>query len=82
MIGEAYRIYRLRGRPHLLCLVCDTFSMHPEDVMQKYCHACGIFLDDLPESFRRPPRTVRNVPGWTVPPANDPLSDFPPDEGA
>ena len=48
--------------------------MHMEDVQQFYCPFCNLFLQDLPESFRRPSRNVRNMPGWRVTPmtANEP----------
>jgi len=66
MLTEAWRILRLRGQPALMCLVCDTVSFHLEDVQQKYCSACNLFLDEVPDTFRRPPRAVRNLPGWQV----------------
>jgi predicted RNA-binding Zn-ribbon protein involved in translation (DUF1610 family) len=76
MITEPWRILRIRGLPCLLCLLCDSLSMHLEDVQQFYCPQCGIFLLDLPENFRRPSRNVRNIPGWraTPMPANEPES--------
>ena len=73
MITEPWRVLRLRGIPYLLCLVCDQLSCHMEDVNLHQCSYCGIFLQELPEDFRRPGRQVRNMPGWQVePPANDP----------
>ncbi len=81
MITEAYRIVRIRNTPTLLCLLCDSFSTYIEDVMQRHCLHCGTFLDEIPENYRRPPRTVRNIPGWHAPPANDPNNHLPP-EGA
>lgn len=53
MITPAFRLLLLRGEVHLLCLLCDAFSMHPEDVAQRYCFRCNVFLDELPEDYRR-----------------------------
>ena len=73
MIREAYVIMRLRGCPAILCLVCENVSFHLEDVNMHFCSECNLYLEDLPEAFRRPPRQVRQMPGWQVePPANDP----------
>jgi hypothetical protein len=53
VITPAFRLLVLRGQLHLLCLLCDTFSCHPEDVSQRYCWRCNQFLDELPEDYRR-----------------------------
>jgi len=80
MITEAYRILRIRGKVAILCLSCDTLSFEWNDVLHRYCYACNIFLDELPDDYRRPPRTQRNLPGWQAAPANDP--NHTPPEGA
>ncbi len=64
MIREAFLIVRLRGHAALICLLCDQISYHTEDVTQRYCGACGTFLDEVPELYRRPPRAARAYPGW------------------
>ncbi len=64
MIREAFLVIRLRGHAALICLLCDQISYHPEDVTQRYCGACGTFLDEVPELYRRPPRAARAFPGW------------------
>ena len=81
MITEPYRVIRWRGRPMLFCLVCDQMSTFPEDVMHAFCPYCSIFLAELPEDYRRPSRTVRNLPGWQARPANDPNNQRPPEGG-
>lgn len=72
MITEAYRVLRIRGIPTLLCLVCDSWSTHPQDILHKYCWNCNLFIGELDENYRRPPRTTRNLPGWHAPPETEP----------
>ncbi len=64
MIREAFVILRQRGQAALLCLLCEQLSYHAEDVTQRYCGACGTFLDEIPDLYRRPPRAARAYPGW------------------
>jgi hypothetical protein len=64
MIREAFLLLRLRGQAALVCLLCEHISYHLEDVTQRYCHACNTYLDEVPETYRRPPRQARSNPGW------------------
>lgn len=64
MIREAYAVVRLNGQAQLLCLLCEHFSCSPEHVTQRYCPYCAVFLDEVPETWRRPPRHARLNPGW------------------
>lgn len=82
MICEAYRVFRWRGRPLLVCLVCDNFTTYPEDIMHYYCPFCNLFLAELPDDYRRPPRTTRNLPGWQGDPHNDPNGPRTPPEAS
>ena len=52
MITKPYRILRIRGSEVLLCLCCDRWSAHPQDILHHYCGYCRVFLDDLPEDMR------------------------------
>lgn len=52
MITAPYRILRIRDCEVLLCLVCDRWSAHPQDILHHYCGYCHRFLDDLPDTFR------------------------------
>ena len=44
MITPAYRILKIEGRPVLLCLRCDRYSYHPDDITNRYCGHCRCFL--------------------------------------
>lgn len=69
MIREAFAVVRLNGQAQLLCLLCEQFTAHHEHVTQRYCPYCAVFLDEVPEAWRRPPRHARLNPGWkTWPP--------------
>lgn len=52
MITTPYRILRINGVQVLLCLVCDRWSTHPQDLLHHYCGFCHLFLDDLPDDLR------------------------------
>jgi hypothetical protein len=52
MITPPYRILEYRGREGLLCLACNTFSWHPNDVRYLFCAKCELFLERLPEMLR------------------------------
>jgi hypothetical protein len=52
LITPAFRILRYREYPCLLCLVCNRISHNPQDVRERYCGACQLFLADLPETLR------------------------------
>ena len=53
MITKPYRILRLRDTEVLLCLVCDRWSANLNDLAYTYCGYCHVFLDELPEHYRR-----------------------------
>ena len=53
MITRAYRIITVSGQKALLCLICDGLSYNPNDIAHNYCGHCHVFLDRLPESYRR-----------------------------
>ena len=54
MITPAYRVLYFRDFPCILCLVCNRISSNLNDVRHRYCGACHLFLNDLPEDFRQP----------------------------
>ncbi len=64
MIREAFLVIRLRGHAALICLLCDQISYHTEDVTMRYCGACNVHLDEVPDTYRRPPKAARAFPGW------------------
>jgi len=45
MITPAYRVLKIQGIPVLLCLRCDRYSYHPDDIRTRYCGHCHCFLD-------------------------------------
>jgi hypothetical protein len=53
MLTPPYRILHYRGYRCLLCLACNRMSWHPNDIRQKYCGYCQVFLNDLPEMLRQ-----------------------------
>ena len=62
MITPAYRVLHYRDYPCILCLVCNRISFNPNDIKHRYCGACHLFLNDLPEAFRQP-NTAGGRPG-------------------
>ena len=65
MITPAWRILRYRDFPCLLCLVCNRISHHPNDVRHRYCSACNLFLEEVPE-FWRSDNVEGQAPGWLL----------------
>jgi hypothetical protein len=63
MITLPYRLLRIRDTTVLLCLLCDRWSAHPDDILWKYCGYCHCFLTDFPEDFRSTeiPAQVHNL---------------------
>ena len=51
MITHAWRVMTLHGHPALLCLCCNRYSYHPDDITHHFCGGCGLFLDDLPRLY-------------------------------
>jgi hypothetical protein len=51
MITHAYRLLTIGGASGLLCLLCDRFSAHPDDIAHRYCSACHVFLADVPATY-------------------------------
>lgn len=60
MITRPYRLLMLQGTRVLFCLVCDTYSANAHDIAHHYCGRCHLWLDDLPEDYRRPRDNLRN----------------------
>jgi hypothetical protein len=54
MITPAYRILHYRDYPCILCLMCNRISCNLNDIRHRYCGACHLFLNDLPEDLRQP----------------------------
>ena len=59
MITHAYRVITVRGEQALLCLRCDRLSFNLHDITFHYCGHCHMWLDDLPEDYRRPSAQFR-----------------------
>lgn len=53
MITRAWRIIHVNGSQVILCLLCDRYSANVHDIANRYCGYCHVFLDDLPEDYRR-----------------------------
>jgi hypothetical protein len=70
MITPAYRVLHYRREPCILCLVCNRISYNPNDIKHRYCGACHLFLNDLPEDFRQP-HTAGVRPGLLLTGAED-----------
>lgn len=54
------------GTPGIKCRLCGRISWNPNDVRQRYCGACYIFLEQYAEDFgRKWPglRLKKRVPG-------------------
>lgn len=53
MITPAFRIVwsPTSNVPGILCLICNRISWHLHDVATRYCGACHLFLEELPEDF-------------------------------
>jgi hypothetical protein len=51
MITAAYRILRIKGTETILCLLCDRYSAHPQDIAYKYCGWCHVWLDQVPMTY-------------------------------
>jgi hypothetical protein len=51
MITHAYRLLMIRGAPVILCLLCDRYSANPGDIVNVYCGACHVFLEDVPATY-------------------------------
>jgi len=45
-MSETYRLVRHMGSRCLLCLRCNRISFNPNDVQQRYCGHCHVFLED------------------------------------
>lgn len=54
MVTKAYRILTLSGMDILVCLLCDRWTRHPDDIAKHYCGWCHTWLDAVPDDFRRP----------------------------
>ncbi len=63
MLTPAFRILHSRDFPCLLCLVCNRISHHPTDVELRFCSACRLFLEDLPDDFPQHHTTEGLAPG-------------------
>lgn len=45
--APSYRIYQAAsGQTVIQCLRCDATSAHPDDIAQRYCGRCKVFLED------------------------------------
>lgn len=45
---DAYSIVYLRsGEVGFHCFNCDRTSFHPDDVKEKYCACCHMFIEDV-----------------------------------
>jgi hypothetical protein len=52
MMTPPFRIFHDKGHDGILCLVCCRLSWNANDVKNRYCAHCGVFLADLPPLLR------------------------------
>lgn len=46
IVTGRYRVGYEAGRPFIICLGCGLTSYNRNDVAQRFCGNCGLFLDD------------------------------------
>ena len=54
MITPAWRILQSQGHPCLLCLVCNRTSCNLNDIRERYCGGCHLFLAEVPMATEQP----------------------------
>jgi hypothetical protein len=77
MLTPAFRILHDRDSPCLLCLVCNRISYNPNDIRERYCGGCHLFLTDVPMDLAQP-NTEGFRPGLLLEGAALKDEDFPP----
>lgn len=65
MITKAYRLLQIQGTRVLLCLLCDRYSAHPTDIVERYCGFCHVWLRTVDADYQRPDEAgaITQTPG-------------------
>jgi hypothetical protein len=48
--GETWGVIAVDGVPAIRCALCGRTSEHPQDVANRYCARCHLFLDMVDEA--------------------------------
>lgn len=68
MKTHAYRLLHVHGQRLILCLLCNRYSAHPDDIAEHFCGHCRIWLDYVPEDYSPHPVGPLGPPRLAAPP--------------